>query len=99
MRAICCSCGRLIAPNDQQLFRLCLNHTRDRHPNIRLTDLQLHTVLLYAACDFDPPGTGRSDRLMWEHDLGRNRGIDLCIDAGSIGDIAASARNRCNGSN
>ena len=58
MRTIFCSCGRqFVAPDDQQLFQLYLNHTRDTHPNDWLTDLQLQTVLLYAARDLDlsPP--------------------------------------------
>jgi hypothetical protein len=63
MRTIWCSCGRqFVAPDDKQLFRLYRNHTLEQHPNIKLTDLQLHTVLLYAARDFDPSGVSGSSR-------------------------------------
>ena len=64
MRAICCSCGQLVAPDDELLYRLYLNHIRDRHPDIQLTDLQLHTVLLYAAHDVDALGASESNRTM-----------------------------------
>jgi hypothetical protein len=64
MRAICCSCELLVAPGDEELFRVYLTHIRDQHPEIQLTDLQLHTVLLYAAHEVDASEASRSKRLM-----------------------------------
>jgi hypothetical protein len=63
MRTIWCSCGRqFVAPDDKQLSRLYRNHTHEQHPTITLTDLQLHTVLLCAARDFNPSRVSGSSR-------------------------------------
>jgi hypothetical protein len=64
MRAICCSCGQLVAPDDEELFRVYLNHMRAQHSDIQLTDLQFHTVLLYAAHDVDVSNASDNSRPM-----------------------------------
>jgi hypothetical protein len=54
MRSVCCSCGQhFVAPDDTQLYQVYLDHIREGHPDNQLTDLQLHTVLVYAAHDLD----------------------------------------------
>lgn len=54
MRSVCCSCGEhFVAPDDTQLYGVYLEHIRQAHPDNQLTDLQLHTVLVYAAHDLE----------------------------------------------
>jgi hypothetical protein len=54
MRSVCCSCRqRFVAPDDAQLYQVYLDHIREAHPDNQLTELQLHTVLLYSAHDLD----------------------------------------------
>jgi predicted small metal-binding protein len=52
MKEVTCACGATFsAPNDEELFKLTRQHADEQHPELRMSDEQIHVLVAASARD------------------------------------------------